>query len=409
MLAPPVAAPMAALHDAVACLAGVDVHAITDGSLVQTLAELEEVRSRLDGVFARMLHAAEVRDATVAECGRAPRSFLIEELRLGPRDAARRLVLSRRLLMAPLVQAALNAGDITSEHALLILKVLPQLPDDLRPVVEAELVKLACEHPPFLVARAVDAVLAMCGVERSADERFARRQAERGVDLDETFGGFGSLAGTLSPTALEALRLALDAAARAGGRRDDDRTWRQRRHDGLEEIANFYLANGELADVAGERPRVVVTIPLESLLDELSTKVGILDSGLPIAPATARRLACDAELIPAVLDARGDVLDLGVASRSFSTAIRRAAKIRDGGRCGFPRCTRRIADCHHIVWWSRGGRTSLDNAVWLCAFHHWLVHEGGWTLRRNHDGSYTWKSPPGHETTGDPPRHTSAA
>jgi len=68
-------------------------------------------------------------------------------------------------------------------------------------------------------------------------------------------------------------------------------------------------------------------------------------------------------------------------------------------------------DLHHIEWWSNGGTTDLDNAAWLCAFHHWLVHEARWTMRRDKARSYVFTAPdgreighPGGETTRPPPR-----
>jgi len=65
---------------------------------------------------------------------------------------------------------------------------------------------------------------------------------------------------------------------------------------------------------------------------------GRLDSGLPAPPDTARRLACDAKLLPIVIDADGDVLRLGSATRTWSVGQRRSAWARDGGRRAFPRC-----------------------------------------------------------------------
>lgn len=217
----------------------------------------------------------------------------------------------------------------------------------------------------------------------------------------------GSLAGTLMPEVRELLQLALDAAGasfRCGG--DDDRTPAQRRHDAMGEIAQFFLAHAPLAEDTGERPRIVVTVPYEMLtgaLSEWEAKWARLDSGVRIAPDTARRLACDAEILPVVLGGRGEILDVGRARRDFPTAIRRAARLRDGNRCGYPGCRRKTVELHHILWWSRGGRTSLDNAVWLCAFHHWLVHEGGWTLVRDEDGGYTFTSPQGRIRRNPPP------
>ena len=43
------------------------------------------------------------------------------------------------------------------------------------------------------------------------------------------------------------------------------------------------------------------------------------------------------------------------------------------------------------MWWSRGGRTDLDNLLLICAFHHKLVHEYGWVVKRDGpDGVVRW-------------------
>lgn len=139
---------------------------------------------------------------------------------------------------------------------------------------------------------------------------------------------------------------------------------------------------------------VVVTVDLETLENQLrerwvSTPLGAL------SPDTVRRLACDAEIIPVVLGSNSEVLDIGVANHEFTTAIRRAAYIPDQGCCVFPGCRNKAVELHHLVFRRHGGPTSLSNAAWLCAFHHWLVHEGGWSLRRHHAGGYLWTSPLG--------------
>jgi len=48
-----------------------------------------------------------------------------------------------------------------------------------------------------------------------------------------------------------------------------------------------------------------------------------------------------------------------------------------------------------VVWWEHGGRTDLDNLVLVCTFHHKLVHEHGWTIRREEDGTVRWFRPDG--------------
>jgi hypothetical protein len=54
----------------------------------------------------------------------------------------------------------------------------------------------------------------------------------------------------------------------------------------------------------------------------------------------------------------------------------------------------RWCDAHHILPWERGGPTSVENCALLCRRHHVLVHEGGWILLRNLDGTYEVKQPP---------------
>jgi hypothetical protein len=75
--------------------------------------------------------------------------------------------------------------------------------------------------------------------------------------------------------------------------------------------------------------------------------------------------------------------------------MNRQLRLRDRG-CTFPGCTAtQWTQAHHIRWWSRGGTTDLDNLVLTCLFHHKLVHEYGWTIRRERTGDVIWLRPDG--------------
>jgi hypothetical protein len=123
--------------------------------------------------------------------------------------------------------------------------------------------------------------------------------------------------------------------------------------------------------------------------------VGRLDSGDRVSPATVRRLACDAQILPIVLGGTGQVLDAGRARRLATGPLRRALVVRDRG-CAFPGCDRpaRWCQAHHIIGWIRGGRTDLANLVLLCRHHHRLVHEGDWTVRPASDRLPEFIPPP---------------
>lgn len=157
------------------------------------------------------------------------------------------------------------------------------------------------------------------------------------------------------------------------------RTGMQRDADALVELAARALSDGELPTEGGERPQVVVTVSLPVLQGRLGA--ASLALGGPITADVARRIGCDAEVIPVVLGSRGEPLDVGRASRTVPAAIRRAVIIRDGG-CAFPGCSipTRWCDIHHVTYWADGGRTSVGNCVALCGRHHRLIHHSDWRI-----------------------------
>ena len=120
----------------------------------------------------------------------------------------------------------------------------------------------------------------------------------------------------------------------------------------------------------------------------------VADGAIHVSAETSRRLACDASLVVMGHDGDGNVLDVGRKTRTIPTGIRRALLARDT-RCQFPGCTSRRCDAHHVVHWSDGGRTCLENLALLCRRHHRAVHEGGFTLTRHPDGSVIVHRPDG--------------
>ena len=392
------------LEAAVDALASVDLRDLPEVHRLGNHEKLLELRNKLDAIELHGLQRIDADETTINETGRATKSWLIEEQHLNPGEAGKRARLSRALPAYPNVDAALSRGEFSAEHAAVIVKALGSTPAEFVEIVETALIDMAPHLTPNDLGDQVEQLLVACGVESSSDAAAEKRLAKRGLTIAPTFNGMRSVSGMLTPEVGEAFELALDQLAQRVGS-EDDRTHAQRRHDAVGELADFFLANEDLPSVNGERPRVVVTIDYTGLVSGLRDAWGRLPSGATISPATARRLACDAELIPAVLNARGDVLDIAIGSRSFSTAVRRAAWLEQGGKCAFPGCRRRPVDCHHVVWWSKGGKSTLDNAAWLCAFHHWLVHERGWSMRREEDRTFTFVHPSGVEYR----RRTSAA
>jgi hypothetical protein len=119
-----------------------------------------------------------------------------------------------------------------------------------------------------------------------------------------------------------------------------------------------------------------------------------IEDGPAIPSETARRLACDADLVIARRDADGSV-DYGRSRRVVPPALRGVLERRDR-RCRFPGCEHRHdLHAHHIQHWAHGGATRKDNLVLLCRFHHRLVHEDGFTVARSRDGTFRFSTADG--------------
>jgi len=141
----------------------------------------------------------------------------------------------------------------------------------------------------------------------------------------------------------------------------------------------------------GSATTVVVTIPLAALQAELAG-AGLVGAGLVpgddltgdrISASQARRLACTAHIVPAVLDGRSVPLDLGRSRRLFTPAQRLAMALRDG-TCRADGCDvpANWCEAHHLHPWEHGGRTDIDDGVLLCSHHHHRVHDTSYLVDR---------------------------
>ena len=354
------------------------------GSVVlDRLAQLLAAERALQAQIVQTLHLVQTQDLFAGLTGLQARSWLANVAGLPPRDADRHVRLARHLADLPAVAQAWASGRVGLGHVELLVGVLADLEEPDRQAATEILVPLATQVSPRQLARAAAQIRERTGAGEVAEARWARRMASRHLHASTTFDGLVAVDGVLDPVSGHAL---LQALRSAGGRSgpDDERTQAQRAADALGQIASHYLSTAQLPQSRGERPRLVITIPHAVLTGALADQTLVATPELGELPAgTLRRLACDAEAIPAVLGGQSEVLDLGRASRTWSPAQRRAITLRDGDACAHPACRNAPVDLHHIIWWSHGGPTNLANGVWLCAFHHWLVHDGGWGLERD--------------------------
>ena len=106
------------------------------------------------------------------------------------------------------------------------------------------------------------------------------------------------------------------------------------------------------------------------------------DTGHLHSTGEARRLACNAGIMPLVLGGPSVPIDLGRGQRLFSYHQRTVlATVYD--ECAAIGCDRPYAwsELHHLTPWSAGGRTDLKDAIPLCGHHHRRMHDGAFQSR----------------------------
>jgi hypothetical protein len=244
--------------------------------------------------------------------------------------------------------------------------------------------------------------------------------------------------GTDTDTAAAALHTGPGFGAAAEAAADiahlERRTRPQQLLDGLIGACKTALATGGLPATGGLRPQVMVTINYQDLLNRLDTAAtngprynrgtpghpslpgtpagtpagtatgtGTFTYTGPVTPATIRKIACDADIIPILLGSEGRILDIGRTTRIFPPHIRKAITARDQG-CTFPNCTTPAPWCeaHHTTYWSHGGPTNTENGTLLCTHHHHLIHKEQWTIHMQ--TGIPWFIPPPHIDPKQTPR-----
>ncbi|MEO5663554.1 MAG: DUF222 domain-containing protein [Nocardioides sp.] len=313
------------------------------------------------------------------------------------RPEANRLTwLGRRLseeVYSP-VHTALGGGGVHVDQAWVIVKAVDAIPaehQDLKPRAVEHLLVAAKDHDAkalkILGRRILDAVAPEVGeaaeAKALADEEAA---AARKVSLTLRDLPDGTTTGRFSlPTAGagEMLRKQLMAIAAPKHRAADpepgetpdrdERPLHARLGWAFIEWIERYAAD-RLPTSGGVSATVVVTMSLGTLMGGLAA--ASLDTGGRISAGQARRLACEAGIIPAVLGGKSEVLDLGRTRRFHSKAQRIAIAHRDGG-CTAEGCDLPPAACHvhHDQPWSKGGPTDTDTGRLLCHRHHRVIHD----------------------------------
>ncbi|HSF36428.1 MAG TPA: DUF222 domain-containing protein [Nocardioides sp.] len=386
-------------------VASVEPAFMTVGERQAALVALAEARSQLDALTARVLAASD--DVGQQHGLRDAAAWVAMETRATQRDARRDLALGRALEQHPAVATALASGGLRAEQARVIAEAVDALPvrvdSETRGLAETTLLQLATKHDARdlhqIGKRILDLVAPEVGEchEQSVLEAEEAR-AIAGVELVVSDDGHGRSHGRfIVPSHIGAmlkrhlLALANPARHTEAELRDESgglKPLRQRLGEAFIEYVERYPSHAT-PQTAGVNATIVVTMTLEQLLAEHAT--ALLDDGTRMSAGQARRLACEAGVIPAVLGSDSQPLDLGRTARLFTKAQRIALGLRDGG-CTAKGCETSASGCHahHDKPWSRRGLTDLANGRLLCPRHHRLAHDSRYSLSVHADNKVTF-------------------
>jgi len=353
------------------------------------LVELTRLQAQVAELEARVLTHADEVEAGVGTGAASTATWLAHATKQTRPTAHRKTHLAKTLDTYDATREALGRGDLHVEQATVIAHAVDQLPDDVavREQCEKHLITLAEHHDAkelkILGRRVLEVVDPdLADAHEAALLEAEEKKAAKKTSLRMHDDGHGQVHGrfTLPSAAAEVFKRALYAfaapkhvrATDGAGSYDHERPTPEKLGQAFKEYIEHYPSD-RLPSSGGVNATVVITMGLDTLLGGI--KAASLDTGEKISAGEARRLACEAGLIPAVLDGHSKVLDLG-RTRRFHSRAQRLAIMLEQQHCQHPGCATPASGCHvhHSHPWAAGGRTDTKTAKLLCPRHHSLAH-----------------------------------
>jgi hypothetical protein len=345
-----VAAAVAGVRAALTGVADAPVWSMGAAETATTLTELDRAEAQVAELKARLLtHGHFV--AVGQDIAMSTPNWLAHTTKTTRVAAHRAMRLAQALEDRDLTRGALAEGRVNLEQAQAILRAVGDLPDDLDAELigkaEAHLIEQArhfdakaLRHLGRHLLEVIDPETADAHTAKLLDrEERAAKAATRLTMWDDAHGkthGRFTVDTAVTGAALKKALLAFAAPKHqaAKGPLGERRPTPERYGQAFCELIQRYPVD-KLPKAGGLNATVVVTMTLETLLGGL--KAARLDTGEELSPGAARRLACEAGIIPAVLGGTSQVLDLGRKKR-FHTEAQRILKTIEAGGCEVDGC-----------------------------------------------------------------------
>ena len=398
---------VAGLVESLACADASTAHT---GQVVQSFHVIRQVQGWLDAEAAKW--AARADELAAQGSGAGPADTVARATKTSAAEARRIERRARLLRDVPVFADALRAGRISAAHVDALTNATWRLGEPRRSNVLAHadvLLELATQVAPEVLGRRCKALVARLADDGGTADHVELTETSIVIRRVDPVTGVHRIVAEYDPETGARLFTAIDAEAnslaagieRLTGERPADRG----------HLAALALAGLVLSTHRSKRPgkvELVVLIDEQSLRDRLHAHgVCELADGTQIPVETARRLACDGGILPAVLNGSSVPLDLGRSQRLASDDQRRALRAIYAS-CAFPDCDVPFDQCevHHALEWSeQQGPTDLRFLLPTCSRHHHALHEGGWRLELHDDRTLSIFRPDGElHAVGQPDR-----
>lgn len=383
-------------------LTSCDISMCSTAELRDRLSDIRNLRAWLDSLQSRVVASLSDHESVM------PEVELIRESGLSTSDVRKVMSRTETIGSVPVFGEALAEGNVTSAHVDALsngLKILGEQSEKLierAPELLVTAQTMTADEFTKFVRRTAQALTDDGGVDRFEKQR---RQTflRHWVDADgmtNLFGKFDPERGSIVSALLDA---GVEAMFHSGDREvpvECDASVEPNDHRRALALVGLLQSRpgsdslgGALSGSLCDRParaEIVVHIDYELLSGHVS-ELGLSDArtcrtlnGSELTVETIRRLACEAEIIPLVLDGKSVPLDVGKSKR-LATAYQRRALAAVHETCAIDGCSVKFSHCepHHIDYWENGGATDFNNLVPLCSRHHHAAHEGGWKLKLN--------------------------
>jgi hypothetical protein len=380
---PPVAALKAAVDRMATWIQGAEGEALGDGLIQIREAGIDP----LEAAFATGVRRFDKSGEYKADGALSLTAWLRWKCKLSGGAALERVEIARQLEKLPETAAAFAKGDLGFQHVAVLARAAEHVGAAAVRKEEGKLLQAAQTMDPGQFTTVAK------NFEHRVDPAGALAEANRAYEgryfhIAEPRDGVVRLDGLLDAEGGATLRSALQPFMKPIP--NDARSYGQRSADALVELGR--QGSGSKHNGAGPRPQLIIRATVDTLAGTPGAPAGEVEGGGTVPAETVQRHACDSAITR--ITGQGELeQELNHATRTLPASTRRALEARDR-HCVFPGCSRPLIWCdgHHLVWWTRGGQTTLRNLALLCRPHHRMVHEEGWSLERIREGH--WKAKP---------------